>query len=100
VVQGWLDSEPLPSGVDFYSVATSITETRENFPPDDWLEREDWTPPVVVDDEASTVAANFGLNAFPFWVFVYPDGTVAGRTSGGLAPVTLDQIASELLSQA
>jgi thiol-disulfide isomerase/thioredoxin len=96
VVQEWLDGGGLPDGVDFYSVATSISETRENYPPDAWLEREGWTPPVVVDDEASTIGVSYGLNAFPYWVFVYPDGTVAGRTTGQLPADVLDQIAAEL----
>ena len=99
VVQEWLDAGGLPDGVDFYSVATGISETRDNFPPDAWLEREGWTPPVIVDDEASTVGAHFGLDAFPFWVFVYPDGTVAGRVTGRLDPPTLERIANDLLSR-
>lgn len=100
IVQDWLDGGPLPDGVAFYSVATSIQRTRENYPPSSWLEREGWEPPVIVDDGPSSVANAFGLTAFPFWVFVDADGTVAGRMSGGIPPADLDQIAAELAQRA
>ena len=99
VVQRWIDGGGLPDGVDLYSVATGIAETRSNFPPDAWLEREGWTAPVIVDDASSGVGTAYGLSAFPYWVFVYPDGTVAGRVTGELGPEVLDQIAAELLGQ-
>ena len=89
-VTEWLDAGNLPDGVDFYSVATSIDRTRENWPPSDWLEREAWPAPVIVDDQANSVANAFGLSAYPFWVFVDADCTIAGRVSGGLSVETLD----------
>jgi len=89
-VTEWLDAGNLPDGVDFYSVATSIDRTKENWPPSDWLEREGWPAPVVVDDQSNSIANAFGLSAYPFWVFVDADGTIAGRVSGGLSPETLD----------
>lgn len=96
VVQAWLNDGLKPDGVDLYSVATSTSETRPNFPPSTWLEREGWTVPVIVDDEAYTVGNTLGLSAFPFWVFVNADGTVAGRTTGELPPETISQIAATL----
>ncbi len=98
LVQGWLDAGGLPDGVDFLSVATGIRPTADNFPPSDWLERESWSAPVLVDDEGNSVATAYGLSAFPFWVFVAPDGTVAGRTSGGIPIDGLQQLAESLLT--
>ncbi|OFW67104.1 MAG: hypothetical protein A2Z12_03450 [Actinobacteria bacterium RBG_16_68_21] len=97
VVQAWLDAGLKPDGVDIYSVATGTTETRENFPPSAWLEREGWTVPVIVDDEAYSVGTAFGLSAFPFWVFVNADGTLAARTTGELPAETITQVATSLL---
>jgi len=95
-VTEWLDGGNLPDGVDFYSVATSIDRTKENWPPSDWLEREAWPAPVIVDDQANSIANAFGLSGWPFWVFVDADGTIAGRVSGGLSVATLDGAAGTL----
>jgi cytochrome c biogenesis protein CcmG/thiol:disulfide interchange protein DsbE len=97
VLQEWIDAGGLPDGVDFYSVATNTSEIRDNYPPSAWLEREGWTSPVIVDDTQSTVAGVYGLNAFPYFVFVQADGTVAGRLTGELPPELLSQVALTLL---
>lgn len=96
IVQDWLDSTTLPPTVDFYSVATGINRTAENYPPSAWLEREGWTPPVLVDDATSSVAGAFGLNAYPFWAFVTADGEVLARVTGGVTPSDLDGIVAAL----
>jgi cytochrome c biogenesis protein CcmG/thiol:disulfide interchange protein DsbE len=96
LVQGWVDDGGMPEGVDLIGVATAITSTRENYPPSDWLKTEGWSSPLVVDDEDSTVATSFGLSAFPFWVFVGPDGSVVGRTTGEIPLDGLIQIADGL----
>lgn len=84
VVQGWIDENGMPENVDLYSVATSTSSTQANFPPSEWLEDENWTVPVVVDDEAQTVGSAFGLTAFPFWAFVDGEGRLLQRVAGGL----------------
>jgi cytochrome c biogenesis protein CcmG, thiol:disulfide interchange protein DsbE len=91
VVQRWLDADRLPGSVDLISIATSIDAARPNYPPDEWLARERWAPPVLVDpDEA--VAQRFGLGAFPYWVAVSADGRVAMRLTGELSPDQLDAL--------
>ena len=72
----------MPEGVDLVSVATSIDPTRPNYPPDAWLQREGWTAPVIADT-TNAVAEAYGLTAFPYWVFVGPDGKVVARAIGG-----------------
>ncbi len=99
MVQEFLDANGgPPEGVEFLSVATSTDPSRPNFPPSAWLDREGWEPPVIVDDEAQTVASAFGLSAFPFWVVVGPDGTVLQRVAGGInieaLPALFDQLTS------
>lgn len=98
VVQDWVAAGSLPDGLDLVGVATSTSSTRPNFPPSEWLEREGWETPTIVDDAEFSVGTAFGLDAFPFWVFVAPDGTVAGRTSGELPPETIAEIAQTLIA--
>ena len=95
VVQAWVNGGNLPADVEIVSVSTAIDPNRPNYPPDAWLEREGWTAPVITD-EAGTVADAYGLSAFPFWVFVNADGTVAGRLTGELTTAQLDQIIASL----
>ena len=82
-VQAWINGGGKPDGVDLYGVATAIDEDASNYPPDDWLEREAWTSPVLVDTNDSVLGA-FGLTAFPTWVFINADGTVALRIGGAI----------------
>ncbi|MEK7251689.1 MAG: hypothetical protein AAB198_00340 [Actinomycetota bacterium] len=98
VVVDWIEAGNLPEGLDLIGIATSTASTRPNFPPSEWLEREGWALPTIVDDADFSVGNTFGLDAFPFWVFVAPDGTVAGRTSGELEPETISEIAATLLA--
>ena len=95
VIQSWVDAGGLPPDVELISVSTAIDPARPNYPPDAWLEREGWTAPVIVD-ETGSVADAYGLSAFPFWVFVNADGTVAGRLTGELTTDQLEQIISSL----
>ncbi|MEX0826271.1 MAG: TlpA disulfide reductase family protein [Acidimicrobiia bacterium] len=97
VVQAWVDAGLKPDGVDLYSVATSTAESRPNFPPSEWLASEGWTAPVILDDSDYSVGDVFGLNAFPYWVFVNADGTVASRLTGELPADAITQIAESLL---
>ena len=97
-VRDWLGGYDLPEGVAFYSVATGMDPSRPNYPSSQWLEGEMWPVPVIVDDDAFAAARAFGLNAYPFWVFVYGDGTLAARVAGGL-PIEVLTNAVELLAE-
>ena len=96
VVQDWLDAGSLPDNVDLIGVATNTNSARPNFPPSEWLADEGWEVPTIVDDERYSIATAYGLDAFPFFVFVSPDGLVVGRLSGELPPETLTEIATTL----
>ena len=89
VVQAWLAAKGMPAGVDMISVVTAIDPNRPNYPPDAWLAREHWSVPVIVDADGQ-IATRYGLTAFPFWVAVHADGTVAHRVAGELTPDQLD----------
>ena len=85
-LQSWIDQNGVPAGVDLVSVATSISEIRSNYPPDAWLRREGWTPPVVVDNSAGSIANAFGLTSFPYYVLVDGSGEVVMRLAGAQNP--------------
>jgi len=97
VLQDLVDEGLLPDGIDLIGIATSTSQTRENFPPSRWLERDGWSSPVIVDDGEFSVARAFGLSAFPFWVFVAEDGTVSGRLTGELPGDVVVDIANDLV---
>jgi len=91
---GWLADNPLPEGVRLVTLSTGIDPARPNYPPSAWLEREGWPAPVLTDDAESSGLAALGLNAFPGFVFVNADGTVASRTIGGGAAALAQGIAA------
>ena len=95
-VQSYADTTGLPDGVDLLSVATSYTPTRPNWPPSAWLAREGWSFPVLVDDPASTAFTAFGQGAFPYYVLIGADGTVALRLSGRQDPARLAAMMAQL----
>jgi hypothetical protein len=82
-LSAWLADNPLPDGVRLVTLSTAIDPARPNYPPSAWLEREGWPGPVLTDDAESSGLAALGLNAFPGFVFVNADGTVASRAIGG-----------------
>lgn len=83
-------------GVEVTAVATGTSPDQPNYPPSEWLAREDWPYGVVLDDEQGTAGNAFGLSAYPFLVFVDADGNVAGRTSGEISEEDLTAIFSAL----
>jgi thiol-disulfide isomerase/thioredoxin len=95
LLQAWVNSGAVPAGVELMSVATSIDPSRPNYPPDEWLAREGWTVPVIVDP-TNSVASAYGLPAFPYWVFVGADGTVRARAVGELPVANLETVIDSL----
>ncbi|MXY74740.1 MAG: TlpA family protein disulfide reductase [Acidimicrobiia bacterium] len=82
-IQAWLNETGGHPEVDMYGVATSNDRTRTNWPPGEWLEREGWTPPTVMDKNGK-VARSFGMRGTPFWAAVNSEGKVVYRAAGGV----------------
>ena len=80
----WSADGGVPEGVDVVGIATGTDESRDNYPPSEWLEREEWEFPVVLDDEASTAGIAMGIDAYPFFVLLDASGKVVLRDSGEL----------------
>jgi cytochrome c biogenesis protein CcmG/thiol:disulfide interchange protein DsbE len=95
-VQEWLNETGGVEGVDMYSVSTAINSGQPNYPGSTWLENENWTVPVVVDNQDSSVLTAYGSGGFPYWVFLNADGTVAVRTAGELSIAQLEEILNTL----
>jgi thiol-disulfide isomerase/thioredoxin len=95
LVQAWINGGGSPEGVELISIATAIDPTYPNYPPDEWLDREGWTVPVIVDPTGS-VGTAYGLSAYPFWVFVGADGKVTGRLTGEVPIADLETIIASL----
>jgi len=98
-VQAWLSDTGGVKGVDIISVTTASNSNQNNWPPSEWLKREDWTSPVIRDDRKSSVYNAYGAGGFPYWVFLNSDGTVALRTSGEMETATLQGILELLVKQ-
>jgi thiol-disulfide isomerase/thioredoxin len=92
VIQQWVDEGNLPDGVELISVATGTSQLRPNWPPQDWLEREGWTAPVIMDDEIGTVAGHYGMSSTPMFVVLDGDNNNLGRISGELDVGALDTL--------
>jgi thiol-disulfide isomerase/thioredoxin len=91
LIQEWVNGGGVPAGVDLVSVATGIDPSAPNYPPEAWLAREGWTVPVIADP-TNSVAAAYGLSAYPFWVFIGPDGNVRARTTGEVPIADLEAL--------
>ena len=95
-VQEWLDSGGGVAGVEVMSVTTSSSSGQANWPPSEWIDRENWTSANIRDDSESSVLRAYGGSAFPYWVFLNSDGTVAFRRSGQTDIATLQTIMESL----
>lgn len=90
VVTEWMAEGGVPDGVEVVGVATGIDRNRPNFPPQDWLERENWAAPTVIDGN-NAVGRAYGLSTYPYWVLVDGNGSVVQRWSGETTPQQLSE---------
>lgn len=96
VVQEYIDLLGLPDGVEIIAVATSIDRARDNYPPNDWLAEEGWSETQIYDIDRE-IGTAYGINAFPYWVFLDKDLKVVARRTGNLPQ---DQVAQLLIALA
>ena len=93
----YLKSNPLPKGVDLYTVATATSPQRPNYPPSAWLDKVGWTAPTLADSDDEKAAAAFGLPGFPYFVAVDGSGKVVARTSGEITTDDFADLATKAL---
>lgn len=94
VINQWLAEGGLPEGTQVRAVATGIDPTAANYPPDTWLQERDWAVPTLIDPDGS-IADAYGVNSYPYWVFVDADGTVVGH-GGAQTQADMAAIAAQL----
>ncbi len=80
--------------LELVSITTAMDDAAAN-PLVPYLEGNQFTFPVLMD-ESGVLTRQLGVNAFPFWVFTGPDGTVVGRTAGLLPEEQLLTIFDQL----
>ncbi|MEX1125616.1 MAG: TlpA disulfide reductase family protein [Acidimicrobiia bacterium] len=93
VIQQWINDGGLPEGVDMYSLTVATDPLRPNWPPQDWLEEEGWTLPVIMDDEVGTAAVGYGMSGTPMYVVLDGDNKVLSRISGEIGVDGLNALA-------
>ncbi|NQV96902.1 MAG: TlpA family protein disulfide reductase [Acidimicrobiaceae bacterium] len=95
----WERDGLVPAGVDVIAVSTSTDPAAPNFPPSEWLAREEWPPlwPVMTDSGEKTAATAFGVTGFPFFVLVDASGKVAMRSSGRIEMPALTELINQAL---
>ena len=98
VVQRFIDSNGVPPGIDVIAVATSIDRGRDNYPPQEWLEREGWSETQIYDLNRE-IGEAYGLNAFPYWVFLDKDLNVLARRTGNLPEDMVGALLIQLANQ-
>jgi thiol-disulfide isomerase/thioredoxin len=81
-------------GFELISVTTAMDEAGEN-PLVPYLDDSQFPFPVLVDEDGS-ISQQLGVNAFPFWVFTAPDGTVVGRAAGLIELDNLETVFQQL----
>lgn len=81
---------PTEEQLQVLSVATGTDASRPNYPPSEWLVREEWPWPVIADDAASSAMQAFGFTNFPAFVIIDKDGVVKFRGTGEIAIADLE----------
>lgn len=98
VVRDLVEAGGVPAGVRLVAVATGIDENAPNYPPNLWLEGEEWNVPTIVDTDGSLAQA-YGLSAFPFWALIDEAGNIAARFSGQLGEDQLRSVLEQLAAE-
>ena len=95
----WEKDGKTPTGVDVIAVATGTDPANPNFPPSEWLAREEFPAlwPVIADSADKKAANAFGLSGYPFFVLVDAQGKVFKRLSGEIPMDQLTEIINQMI---
>jgi len=86
----WLSENDLGTDVEFVAAAVNVSPSRDNYPPADWFERENFPGTIIVDNQAAKLMDILDTRSFPFLVAVDANGEVVDRFSGTSTPAQLD----------
>ena len=95
----WEEDGKTPTGVDVIAVATGTDPANPNFPPSEWLAREEFPAlwPVIADSADKKAANAFGLSGYPYFVLVDAQGKVFKRASGEVAMDDLTALINQMI---
>jgi len=95
----WEKNGKTPTGVDVIAVATGTDPANPNYPPSEWLAREEFPAlwPVIADSADKKAANAFGLSGYPFFVLVDAQGKVFMRLSGEVPMDELTAIINQMI---
>ncbi len=97
----WNSAGLVPSGLDVIAITTSTDPASPNFPPSEWLAREEFPAlwPVMTDSGEKTAANAMGVSGFPFFVLLDEQGKVALRISGEVETEALTEQINKALGK-
>lgn len=98
IVEWAKDQGGVPAGVEIVGISTAVSDSQDNYPPAEWLAREEWPWEVLIDDEVGSAASALGMEGFPFIVFADRQGKVVQRFSGEMPIADFDAAVSGLAS--
>lgn len=95
----WNKSGKTPSGIDIIAVATGTDPANPNYPPSEWLAREEFPAlwPVIADSKDKTAGDAFVLGGYPYFVLIDGSGKVVKRMSGEIPMDELTVLLTALL---
>ena len=95
----WEKDGKTPTGIDVIAVATGTDPANPNFPPSEWLAREEFPAlwPVIADSADRKAADAFGLSGYPYFVLIDAQGNVFKRLSGEIPMDELTAIINQMI---
>jgi hypothetical protein len=83
---------------DVYVIGVLNDADRDRHPNAAWLAGKSWPKAVtiLVDNDADDVFNTFAITTVPGWVYVYPEGSVAGRRDSTLPTAEFDAMGALL----
>jgi thiol-disulfide isomerase/thioredoxin len=95
----WEKDGKTPTGIDVIAVATGTDPANPNFPPSEWLAREEFPAlwPVIADSADKKAADAFGLSGYPYFVLIDAQGNVFRRLSGEIPMDELTAIINQMI---
>ena len=95
----WEKDGTTPTGIDVIAVATGTDPANPNFPPSEWLAREEFPAlwPVIADSADKKAADAFGLSGYPYFVLIDAQGKVFMRLSGEVPMDELTEIINQMI---
>jgi cytochrome c biogenesis protein CcmG, thiol:disulfide interchange protein DsbE len=85
VLVKWAQDGKVPADLDVVFLSTAMDKAAPNYPPSAWLNAENVTFPVLVDDAASAGMTALGSAGFPNMQLFDDQGKLIARTGGELS---------------